>query len=172
MFFGGVEGAFFAEFGDGEFGGVAAGVASAPGGLPVFVFSAGGVLGDDVGDSLDAAFFDVAAAAGEGVESVFGEFFDEGVAVASGGGEGGGFAVMGFIGEEFGIDLALEGDAHEPAVVAFFWLVDAADAVIGAGELHVIGSWWGEGGGIEMMAMGSGAGKGEALGSGLIAADC
>lgn len=138
-FFGEVEGAFFAVVADGEFGGVAAAVARAPGGLPVFVFVAGGGLGDDVGDSFDAAFFDVTASAGEGVEAVFGEFFDQGVAVTPGFGEGGGFAVVGFVGEELGIDFSLEGDAHEPPVVAFFGLVDAADAVVGPGKFHAWG---------------------------------
>lgn len=71
------------------------------------------------------------------------------------------------------MQFSLEGDAHEPSVVAFFGLVDAADAVIGPGEFHA----WGSGGGGRRrsgavregtMAMGTGAGKREGLGSGLI----
>jgi hypothetical protein len=60
-------------------------------------------------------------------------------------------------------------------VVSFFGLVDAADAVVGPGKFHAdrtgAGAGWralGVGCGGDMMAMGAGAGKREALGSRLI----
>lgn len=136
VFFGEIEGFFLAVLDDGKFGGAAAAVVVAPAGLPVFVTAAGLVLGDDVGDAFDAAFFHMAAAAVEGFDPVLGQFFGEGVAVFAGFGERGVFPLVAFVGEKFRLDGPFEGDAHEPAVVAFFGLVDAADAVVGPGKFH------------------------------------
>jgi len=43
--------------------------------------------------------------------------------------EGLGFAAVAFVGEELLVGLAFEGDAHVPAVVFLFRLIDTADAV-------------------------------------------